>query len=302
MNSSNKYCYPNYSGEVVNRRIESNAFNTFLTNQPTNSIFYYSLNDIATADIIWDNSTPYLYSNEIGIICQTGSTYDSWVVSLIGGTSGYGFDTGTTQLNRISYGVGAWNINNIPLNLIRNVGSGLHPTVPIITENTTRYTVQGFKPLVFTKRTFCKKYYQIVFLNKWGAFDYYPVTGNYQPALNVERNSFEKKKEYAISDYEYGFSPLNRGTTVFDIKSNSTLKLFTDWLTLEQSRWLQEIFESPEVYLYSPTDNLYNIIDTSNFFPVDVLDTQIILPNERSSLKMFEINVALSTRRINQGN
>lgn len=309
MNSCNLYDYANYKNEISGKTV-TETFNGWLTNQPLDEcIKFYSVNDLNTFDTIWDSSGNYLSGGQFHIsIDYSGGSTEGWNIKLTGGTTGYGFDivSGNTY-HRLSYGFGAWNLNKIPLNLITATQFPYNnPTTPIIGENVLGYRIKSSltadTEICFVRDCTPWTYYQIIFLNRWGSFDYVSVTANHQTRTNFERALFNKKRERTYSASDYGVQPKNRGNTVFNINSSEKIKLYSDFLTLDQINWLEEIQGSPEVYLYLPHLSNPDNIELNVLFPVNGIDAEIVSYNEKSGLKRLELNVEVSNDKIHQGN
>ena len=320
MNNNNRYDYDDYASEIEKYTVNTQA-SKFLTNNQvlpyTPSELNYSLqnqfyltNDIATVDILVNPSTSPAV-NYMLVVTFSGNNVNAgtYLIDLTGYTSDF---TTSTDWKRYSFGVGAWNLNQIPSSSYDII------TAPraggMITDNINAYTVMILSGLtyldlrldaiteavVFTRACTPYKYFQLIWLNKWGAYDYYPITGNYEDTVNVTRTQFERKRESVLADGTYGYRPIDRGYTDFNIKSTKTVVLNSDWLNLHQAEWIAEVFESPQVYLYEPHTGNPNA--PTALYPINIMDTKVVKPNERSRMKAYTINVQISSRRINQKN
>ena len=317
MNNSNRYDYNDYATEIshhsLNRtgsRYFSGVTPTYLTNQPRNTFGFYSVNDIQTLDFLYKPSSTFLPTRMI-IQELTGNTVrNTYTVDMTSVISGY---TGQNKYKKMSLGVGAWNLNQINSSLI----TPSPPAGGMIQPDTTKYIVSlqayqtfSFFPfsswidmieeVTFNQNCTNNQYYQLIWLNKFGSFDYFTVTTNNEETLNIERTSFERKREGVINNNWYGFNSASRGMVDFTIKSSKSIKLYSNWLTLAQSQWLQEVFESPQVFIYNPLIGTPN--DFTALYPVNITNKEVVLPSPKSRLKMFEIDVQISNRRINQKN
>ena len=306
MNNKNFYDYSDYKAEVATHYFNYTQ-GRFLTNKPRNKFSYFSTSDIETVDLLYYTTLSATgFNQRIIIDTYTGSSHSSYSVDLTYLTSGY---TSSDIWKRLTFGVGAWNLNNIPSS---HIISG-QTASPMINDNVTSYNVrlQGSvfvlfdhsETLTFNRRCTGNdfKYYQLIFLNKWGAFDYYMLNANYEQSLSIERTQFDRKRESVFSPYSYGTNIGDRGKTDFYINSTMNLKLYSDWLTLDEANWLLEVQESPQVYLYCPQDYTTGI-DFTNLYPVNVVDTESKTFNDRSRMRQVEINVMVSNKRINQKN
>lgn len=303
MNNCNKYDYIDYESEIATHNAVSST-SKFLTIKPRNKFKYYSLNDIETIDILVKPDDAQTYGhwiNKIQVTTYSGDTTgDTYNIAL--DVSGF---SASTDWERITYGVGPFNLNNV------NV-SDINPTPPttLINENVTNYDIkllslsdnQESEKISFTRECTFNKYFEIIFLNRFGSFDYAYLTANYQQRTAVERAIFQKKRERVISQDNYGIKPIYRGNTVYNVNPTQKIKFYTDWISLEESRWMEEILTSPEVYIYCPDDGNTNTIDIKSFYPIIITDSEVTHPNERSGLIRLEFNVELANNKISQDN
>lgn len=313
MNNSNFYNYSNYQTEIAKHTflptlIPNQPKGIFLTNKPRTSFNYYSINDIETLDLLfdvnWNGTGSFNGGSQQGFYLKTytGTSFTQYFIDIAHFTSGF---TGSNLYKRFSFGFGAYNLNNIPNQYITPTPSGT-----LINDSVTSYQVACDNGQIFGNYseliTFNRKcvpnykYHQLIFLNKWGSYDYISLTTNYQKSLAIERTQFDKKRE-SRNGNSYGSNIGSRGKTDMYINSEMNILLYSDWLTLQESEWLSEVFESPQVFLYSPTENTTGI-DFKNLYPINIVDTDVKLFNERSRMKQFEFNVVVSNRRINQMN
>lgn len=312
-NASNFYEYNNYSQKIAEHRSFSST-SKFLTTRPRNNFEFYSNFDLGSYDMLQNasgNTGSSITSRWFVVQAYTGTTHNPvalypYLVSMSDIVVPLSVDS---RWRRISYGFGAWNLNKINPSFIT-------PTPPIggmINNDVVKYEVylidEPFgaggvlsETLTFNRRCSPHKYHQLIFLNKFGAYDYFPVTGNFQNKLAIERSSFDKKRNKVESPYNYSSQVDYRGSTTFNINSTQKIKLYSNWLTLNESEWLQQVFESPEVYLYLPNESNASTIDLNVLFPITITDSEVTLPNDRSKMKRFEFNADISYKRINQGN
>lgn len=97
----------------------------------------------------------------------------------------------------------------------------------------------------FYVRPRCTKYkpYRFWWLNRLGGFDAMTFDLKSVRALDIIRNLFTK---LLPSSYEIG----DRGETVTSIDARSAYTVYSDWMSEDEAVWLQELFTSPEVYVY----------------------------------------------------
>ena len=97
---------------------------------------------------------------------------------------------------------------------------------------------------------------RLVFLNRLGGYDYFNFTLDSKSSLNIERSTFKK-----LLDFDYSIG--DRGETTFAQKGEETLVINSDWITEEESVWLEELVSSREAFQVIGTD----------IYPIQILDT-----------------------------
>lgn len=149
---------------------------------------------------------------------------------------------------RLSVGVGPKNIN-----LTTFDGS---PSPPFIDSSVKYYTItfmQTLSPPVdisITKRFDidyrCSpfKTYRLFWLNRLGDFDSYTFNLKSKRSIDIQRNTYNK---FLSNTYQVG----DRGKTVTSVVANEAYTIVSNWMTEEEALWLEELFTSPEVRLYS---------------------------------------------------
>ncbi len=231
-----------------------NGVGKFLTNSPTGltigtndahslSVFNFNSTDIGDANvqratILW-----------VKAYQTSGGTTDSLIY--------YQANTGNTITHKeIHFPAGPFNLNTVPFG---NFLSGSkYP--PINTETDYKYTLSvysnSYGPTTADTRiseirefTFedCGKYdnVRLRFLNRLGTWDYFNfrlVSRDY-----ISSSKITYKKNLPIS-YYFGNSFADRETTVLNSTNQKTKKLTSNWVTDDESEWLEELWTSPEVY------------------------------------------------------
>jgi hypothetical protein len=189
--------------------------------------------------------------------------------------SKYGFaaNSGTTITSKeLTWPAGPKNINAMPFG---NYISGNFPAINTSTDykyEVCLYDDGGDR--ISEKRTFtfqdCSKYSQVrlMFLNRLGGWDYFNFTLVSRDSINSNKTTF--KKNLPIS-YYYGTSTMNRESTVINTSNGKTKKATSNWVTDEESVWLEELWTSPEVYevtddpLYTGNKQLIPVVVTTTY-------------------------------------
>lgn len=164
------------------------------------------------------------------------------------------FSTVASYTDRIlTVGVGPENLNNSTL------ASG---TQPVIHSLVYSYSIQlidlsgnpvselksfkmDYRPTPFTQ-------HRIWWLNRFGGFDSYDYSRKDYRKVDSTRTEFTR----LLGEYRTG-SPSNRwtydigdrGRTVIAVDSQETDRYNSNWMTQNESLWMEELFTSPEVYM-----------------------------------------------------
>lgn len=152
-----------------------------------------------------------------------------------------------------------WNLNSIAA-----VASG---SLPIITSSCAYWVIDivesdGTTALTetktFTAQTECTPHdsYRVHFLNALGGFDSFTFNRGHSQKDAVMRKTFEPVYG-SISGGAWSYSKTEQRYKDYYIQSEERLKLQSDWITDEQSTWLRELVESPEIY-YELNGALYS--------------------------------------------
>lgn len=213
----------------------------FLTNSPSNQSIYA-------------NENAYLHfgvqSNLLAKYARV-RTYDSTgtIIQTVLITNNY-WQIAVNDGGRIMRMPAGWNLNSIGA-----VASG---ALPIITSSVASWVIDivqsdGTTALTetktFTAQTECTPHdsYRVHFQNVWGAFDSFTFNRGHKQNDKIEKRTFEPVYG-SISGGAWSYSVSEQRKKDFFIESEETLKLNSDWITDEQSTWLRELVESPEIY------------------------------------------------------
>jgi len=93
---------------------------------------------------------------------------------------------------------------------------------------------------------------KIWFLNPKGGFDHFDFKGSKHEDQEVKRNIYTKGLGLT-------FTKTDRGKAVAEISSEIKFTRFSDSLDDETARWLEDLYDSPEIYLQDGSD-LYSIV------------------------------------------
>jgi hypothetical protein len=134
---------------------------------------------------------------------------------------------------------------------------------------------------------------RLAFLNTKGGFDYYTFTAYRQDSKKIKTESFDNRY-YATNlsspDRNYG-----RSVKTFDTNVTQEIVLDTDYLSVEQGNWLEELFYSPQVYIMnkdyiSPMDRQDKYY--KDLLPIQVISTEVdTITKKHKKLNKYRITV-----------
>ena len=153
-------------------------------------------------------------------------------------------------------GVGPANLNALSAGDVYYSEFG---TFPIIGTSVASYNVQTSKwNSTVTSET--KTYYvedvctkteavRLFFLNKLGGYDGFTFKHKAKINADIKRSNYKKPQGTWSSSTVFGYGLSDRADTQYDTNIEDTITLVSDYITEEESIWLEELFTSPDVYL-----------------------------------------------------
>lgn len=115
--------------------------------------------------------------------------------------------------------------------------------VPVVLGSESKLTY------VLDKR--CSKYdlIDIMWLNNYGVYDFFTFNWKKTQSREYQRNRY-RKTFGSFDGTSYNYSNLDRELTDYQITTDTTGILYSDWIKEQEYNRLLEIFDSPIVYLY----------------------------------------------------
>ena len=129
---------------------------------------------------------------------------------------------------------------------------------PIIDDAVYRYTTTltdaGFNDLTseleFVIKEECNyPITRLLFENKYGGFDAFNFDLVRRDSINIEKKSFKFMPNRLDSAGGLNYNTADRTNVNYNIKSSTQIELNANWITEKQSKWLEELFTSPEIYI-----------------------------------------------------
>tara|TARA_Y100000401_G_scaffold43087_1_gene32836 strand:- start:2322 stop:3824 length:1503 start_codon:yes stop_codon:yes gene_type:complete len=114
---------------------------------------------------------------------------------------------------------------------------------------------------------------RIAWLNKWGAWDYYTFMKKSTRQLKTKRKTYTKLKGTWNSN-TFNVNAQAGGSKNYLITTDETIKVNTDYITEEEAQWLEQLFNSNEMYIINPyfTFSQGNVVNKFST-PVNLTDS-----------------------------
>jgi len=111
----------------------------------------------------------------------------------------------------------------------------------------------------------CSKYEttDIFFLNSLGGFDSFRFDKVRRDNYSIERKQYKSNPYTLGATYAYETSSFKLKT--YDTLSTHRVKLFSNWITEQQSEWLRDLIESPVVFMYDGITLVAVNVDTNTY-------------------------------------
>ena len=121
---------------------------------------------------------------------------------------------------------------------------------------------------------------RFAFINKFGFWDYYSIFNPVRKNTSVERDQF-KRPFVSYDNYIGTYNIENRGETQHYTKLSDRYNVTTEYITEQTANWLQELFESPDVFVQQDNE----------FIPINITNTTYTVNNSTSRNKLFQYEI-----------
>jgi hypothetical protein len=117
---------------------------------------------------------------------------------------------------------------------------------------------------------------RIAFLNQRGGYDYYTFKSYRQDSKKITSQTFDNR--YFSTNISGPDVALGRASKTFGMDLNQEIVLESEYLTVPQGQWLEQLFYSTQVYEVKP--NFKSPIDSASKIywdlkPIQVLSTEV---------------------------
>lgn len=184
---------------------------------------------------------------------------------------------------RLTFGVGPGNLS--PL------------STTFSTTKPESYRVEIFDNFgnLFYKRDFCykcrnKEYFRVMWLNKWGAFDYFDFNYSDRSVEGEKETFYRTLGRFDGSKWSKGDG--ERGLTVYDNRTFDKYLFYTDLLKRNEGEWLVSLFKSPEVYL----------LTADGLLPIIITNEEVFRFNPGNKVRQLQFEARVAVNNITQIN
>lgn len=230
----------------------NNVKNNWLTTQFSGDV---AINNVGYAGVISDTDTNIEYIEV--------KTYDSSNVLINTFQIQNLLSTGVTGSKYMSLITGPKNLNSVTFGLVL----GVQPIIDSLVAYYTLDVLDGALASVSDLLTFTMKEQcnypikRLHFQNKWGAFDTFNFDLVSKESVNIQKKSYKFNPNRVNANGDLSFDKSDRTNINYHVKSSNQMQLNADWITEEQSAWLEELFTSPEIYLEEFIDDGKGIVN-----------------------------------------
>lgn len=216
----------------------------------------------------------------------------------------------TTIANKMIRFPAAYNVSLISVSDVVSVFYSGGPTTPAIAlQDFLNTTINSRWEIYFTDtnhnritesfysrwNTLCTPHtiYQLYFKNKWGGYDTFDFIRASQISTSINRSNYKKVMGSFKSSSSYTYNDSDRYNTSFHTSYQENILINSDWITEDESVWLQELLTSPDIR----TD-----IGTNFLVPINIIETEYIQRQAKTD-KIFnlQIKIQVSFNEIRQG-
>ena len=267
---------------------------SFLSNAPTTQ--YANLEDYGTFAFLnfMPAATNRVVEVEIKYYSSAGSLLNTETRD-IDLANGAATTLGNSNTQLIYAGLFPGNLRNHPSSMFNGLITagtiqGGYYTIQAATELGLNkiYTIQlncpsglGYEPI------------RLTWLNQWGAWDYYTFTQKSVKSISTNRTPYTQmsgtwnETTLAINGYQ-------GGRKNFRVNTSERIKMNTDFVTEAEGVWLEELINSPEVYVLNGFDDTevapYNTITNKYVEPV-TLTTSSYTKKTRANDKLMQYTI-----------
>ena len=237
--------YEDYIAYTTNTYILRDANRKFLTNKPSavniqsserdylycinitsGDVYYLDIKTYDSSDVLIDNYKLFNQYQDVGV--------DSEYFTRVGtGTYNIEASSGSIISTNNIFPIFGTNVVYYTVRTIKFNGT--------VTSETKRYNITDICTKTEAVRLF--------FLNKLGGYDGFTFKHKAKINADIKRSNYKKPQGTWSSSTAFAYGLSDRADTQYDTNIKDTITLVSDYVTEEESIWLEELFTSPDVYL-----------------------------------------------------
>jgi hypothetical protein len=136
---------------------------------------------------------------------------------------------------------------------------------------------------------------RVVWLNDAGGYDYYTFQSFRQDSKKITRQTYDNR--YYSTNLSSPDRNVGRTVKTFDTDVEYEIVLESDYLSMAQAQWIEQLFVSPQVYIMnsdfiSPIDRQNKIYKDLN--PVQIISSDVDTINKKHK-KLNKYRITLKT-------
>lgn len=189
--------------------------------------------------------------------------------------------------------VGTHDIPNIDSSLMTGstpstVLNGANSYTIHLEDNTNAQTSERF---TFNVNEKCSRYtpVRVVWLNRLGGYDAHNFNMKSIHTTDIKKDTYEQQ-HHDWTGFAYIYDKQSRGTTDYNVALNKKVTINTDYLTEDESLWMEDLATSPDVYIEEGNELIAVNIDPRRIQRKTSL-------NDKLMQYTFELNYAIKNRR-----
>jgi len=189
--------------------------------------------------------------------------------------------------------VGTHDIPNIDSSLMTGstpstVLNGANSYTIHLEDNTNAQTSERF---TFNVNEKCSRYtpVRVVWLNRLGGYDAHNFNMKSIHTTDIKKDTYEQQ-HHDWTGFAYIYDKQSRGTTDYNVALNKKVTINTDYLSEDESVWMEDLATSPDVYIEEGNELIAVNIDPRRIQRKTSL-------NDKLMQYTFELNYAIKNRR-----
>lgn len=134
---------------------------------------------------------------------------------------------------------------------------------------------------------------RLCWLNEQGGYDYYTFQSYRQDSKKIERQTYDNR--YYATNIASPDRNLGRSVKTFDTNIEYQIVLESDYISIPQAQWLEQLFSSPQVYIMN--EDYISTIDRQNKIykdlrPVQIISTDVdVITKKHKKLNKYRITI-----------